>query len=88
MQVTVLYLVLYAGYWFFIEKDVVIDFSRSFLMLAFALFAVDIWNGLYVMSNQAYLKFKNKHTNNSRDAAYETVTTCAVSGGNSDSRSS
>lgn len=47
MQVTVLYLVLYAGYWFFIERDVVIDFSRSFLMLAFALFSVDIWNGVY-----------------------------------------
>ncbi len=49
MQVTVLYLVLYAGYWCFIERNVVIDFSRSFLMLAFALFAVDIWNGLYYL---------------------------------------
>lgn len=49
MQVVVLYLVLYAGYWFFIERDVVIDFSRSFLMLAFALFSADIWNGLYFL---------------------------------------
>lgn len=61
MQVAVLYLVIYAGYWFFIEKDVVIDFSRSFLMLAFALFAVDIWNGLYYICDTVYSKIKNKN---------------------------
>lgn len=53
MQILVLYVVLYAGYWFFIERDVMVDFSRSFLMLAFAFFSVDIWNGLLYVWNKA-----------------------------------
>jgi len=60
MQVTVLYIVLYAGYWFFIERNLVIDFSRSFLMLAFALFAVDIWNGIYTIWKQCMAKIREK----------------------------
>ncbi len=71
MQVTVLYLVLYAGYWFFIERNVVIDFSRSFLMLAFALFAVDIWNGVYYLWLKGVKTVKKQK--NSEDI---TVTTC------------
>lgn len=48
-QIVALYLLLYAGYWFFIEKNLMADFSRSFLMLAFAFFSVDIWNGIWTL---------------------------------------
>ena len=58
LQLILLYLLLYAGYWFFLERNVMVDFSRSFLMLAFTFFAVDIWNGLWVMYGFTKSKIK------------------------------
>ncbi len=46
IQVALLYLSIRIGYYFFIEHDVIINFSYSLLMLTFGLFACDIWIGM------------------------------------------
>lgn len=45
IQVGLLYLSIRIGYYFFIEHDVIINFSYTLLMLTFGLFACDIWIG-------------------------------------------
>lgn len=46
LQVALLYTAIRVGYYFFIEHDVVINFSYTLLMLTFGLFACDIWIGM------------------------------------------
>ena len=46
MQVLLLYLVVRLGYSLFLDYNLVIDFSYALLMLAFGLFACDIWIGV------------------------------------------
>lgn len=46
MQIVFVWLAVQTGYWFFISHSVIIDFSYSLLMLAFGIFACDIWNGM------------------------------------------
>lgn len=45
LQVLLLYLSIRIGYYFFIEHDVIINFSYTLMMLTFGLFACDIWIG-------------------------------------------
>lgn len=45
-QVALLYFVVRLGYSLFLDHNMVIDFSYALLMLAFGLFACDIWIGL------------------------------------------
>ena len=46
MQLSFLWIAVQIGYWCFVSHNLVIDFSYSLLMLAFGVFACDIWNGL------------------------------------------
>lgn len=45
LQLVLLWLIIQAGYWAFATKDLLVDVSYALLMLAFGLFACDIWNG-------------------------------------------
>ena len=45
LQLGLLYLLVRTGYWLYVDKGIVADFSKALLMIAFGLFAVDIWNG-------------------------------------------
>lgn len=46
IQVLMLYLLARIGYYLFIEHRIITDFSLSFLMITFGLFACDTWIGL------------------------------------------
>lgn len=46
LQVLLVWLAVQIGYWAFVSHNIIIDFSYALLMLAFGLFACDIWNGL------------------------------------------
>lgn len=46
LQVAVLYAIIRIGYSFFIDRSLIIDFSYTLLMMAFVLFACDIWYGV------------------------------------------
>ena len=45
-QVVFLYLAVRIGYSLYVDHSTVINFQYTFLMIAFGLFAVDIWNGM------------------------------------------
>ena len=45
LQLGLLWVILQIGYWAFVSRNLIIDFSYALLMLAFGLFACDIWNG-------------------------------------------
>lgn len=45
LQVVVLYLILVVSYRLFIGSNILVDFSFTFLMVTFGLFAFDIWTG-------------------------------------------
>lgn len=49
LQILFVWLTVQVGYWLFVSHNVIVDFSYSLLMLAFGLFACDIWNGLAFM---------------------------------------
>lgn len=49
LQVALLWIVVQLGYWLFINYDILIDFSYALLMLAFGLFACDIWTGVHTV---------------------------------------
>lgn len=49
LQVAFLWIVVQLGYWLFITHNILIDFSYALLMLAFGLFACDIWNGVHTI---------------------------------------
>lgn len=46
LQLGLLWVILQIGYWAFVSRNLIIDFSYALLMLAFGLFACDIWNGV------------------------------------------
>lgn len=60
LQVLMLYLIVRCGYYFFTSHNLVIDFSYSFLMITFGLFAADIWIGCTNMGKWAVNKIKRK----------------------------
>lgn len=53
MQLAFLWISIQIGYWCFVSHNLVIDFSYSLLMLAFGVFACDIWNGLITIGTWA-----------------------------------
>lgn len=59
MQVIFVWIAVQIGYWFFVEHDIIIDFSYSLLMLAFGLFACDIWNGVISIGTSAVNRLRN-----------------------------
>lgn len=60
VQVALLYLIIRIGYSLFIDKRIIIDFSYSLLMLAFAFFAADIWSGSAYLINKTREKICQK----------------------------
>lgn len=67
IQISVLYTVIRIGYYAFIEHSLIIDFSYTFLMLAFVLFACDIWFGVpgfckYLRKQISKLFTRRSHT--------------------------
>lgn len=58
MQVVFVWLAVQIGYWFFIRHGIIIDFSYSLLMLAFGLFACDIWNGVIAIGTSAVSRIR------------------------------
>ncbi|MDE5551605.1 MAG: CHASE2 domain-containing protein, partial [Muribaculaceae bacterium] len=54
-QVLTLYLLVRIGYSLFVDHGIVSDFSQAILMIAFGLFAVDIWNGTAALIDRVRL---------------------------------
>ncbi len=61
LQVVLLYLILVFSYSVFINRNVLMDFSFTLLMITFGLFAFDIWMGLQAL--YVYLRDTIKHKN-------------------------
>ncbi len=59
VQVTLLYLTIRLGYYFFIEHNIIINFSYSLMMLTFGLFAGDIWIGMTTIITWIYNKINH-----------------------------
>lgn len=59
-QLGVLYLIIRIGYYMFVDKQVIIDFSYSLLMLTFGFFALDLWTGLAHYAGLLYNKLKKQ----------------------------
>lgn len=58
IQLGFLYLILRIGYYMFVDKHIIIDFSETILMLTFGFFALDIWTGLQYYAMKIYRKLK------------------------------
>lgn len=56
VQLALLYMLLRAGYYYFVDKKLIVNFSYALLMLTFVFFACDIWFSGKAM----YIKFKNR----------------------------
>ncbi len=69
MQVVLLYAIVQIGYYMFVMHNIIIDFSHALLMLAFGIFACDIWNGFAAISEwlvekyRSYKKVRTAQTN-------------------------
>lgn len=61
IQVLMLYLIVRIGYYLFIEHRVITDFSLSFLMITFGLFACDTWIGLATICRWAMRRLSALH---------------------------
>lgn len=61
IQVLMLYLTVRIGYYLFIEHRVITDFSLSFLMITFGLFACDTWIGLTTMGQWGLKRIRSLH---------------------------
>lgn len=67
LQVGLLYLSIRVGYYFFIEHNVIINFSHTLLMLTFGLFACDIWIGfttIFKWIARRFIKPEKSNANN------------------------
>ncbi len=59
-QLAVLYLIIRVGYYLFVDKQIIIDFSYTLLMLTFGFFALDLWNGMAHYAGKLYKRFKKQ----------------------------
>ncbi|MDE6810966.1 MAG: CHASE2 domain-containing protein [Muribaculaceae bacterium] len=59
LQVILAYCAVRIGYSLFVDRHVVCNFSNTLLMIAFGLFAVDIWNGTSALINLIGRKIKH-----------------------------
>lgn len=65
-QVFFVYVAVWIGYILYVDSHVVVSFSHTLLMIAFGLFAVDIWNGFEAIGlffKSKYIKFRNRKNN-------------------------
>lgn len=51
IQIVMVYAAVRIGYTLFIDHNLICNFSNTLLMIAFGLFAVDIWNGMAALIN-------------------------------------
>lgn len=59
-QVVLLFAVVYVGYVVFLNHNIVVDFSYALLMIAFGMFANDIWlGGEYVIMDRLIPRYKS-----------------------------
>lgn len=68
-QVASIYFLVWVGYSMFVDLDTVSDFSQAILMVAFGLFATDLWNGMeqvlkWCAKKIGKMKNKNSETTN------------------------
>lgn len=70
-QIILLILVIYIGYYLFVEKNTIIDFSPSLLMITFGLFACDLRLGFVTIYRKLRSHFRNK-----KQKAKKSLTTC------------
>ncbi len=64
-QIAALYAAVRIGYALYVDNHVIFNFSYTFLMITFGLFAVDIWNGsegLIEITRAKWRKYKSKKT--------------------------
>lgn len=59
LQFSMLYLIIRVGYWLFVDRKVIVDFSFTLLMLTFALFACDIWIGFPAVVKWSATQIRN-----------------------------
>lgn len=64
LQVLLLYLFVRIGYELYIERRIICNFSHTILMIAFGLFSIDLWNGMWVIIGYAKKKLTNIITRN------------------------
>ena len=60
-QVVLAYLAVRLGYSAFIDHNLLFDFTHTLLIIAFGLFAVDIWNGLEETGHRLLARAERKH---------------------------
>lgn len=64
VQVVALYALVRVGYEMLVDHDTVADFSHAILMVAFGLFACDIWNGFDYLIRKSIVALRSvKHRN-------------------------
>lgn len=67
LQIVLAYLAVRVGYTLFVDRHLICNFSNTLLMIAFGLFAVDIWNGiaaLIAMSAARIREFRKRNREN------------------------
>lgn len=67
MQLILAYLAVRIGYGLYVDHNIVCNLSSTLLMIAFGLFAVDIWNGgaaLCGMIGKRIKRFRNRYNSN------------------------
>ncbi len=59
LQIILAYAAVRIGYTLFVDRHIICNFSNTLLMIAFGLFAVDIWNGTAVIMTMTTKKIKS-----------------------------
>lgn len=53
-QVVLVYVAVRIGYMLYVDRHIVVSFSHTLLMIAFGLFAIDIWNGMHYIGRYVW----------------------------------
>ncbi len=62
LQITLLYIIMRVGYTMYVDRGIICDFTNTTLMIAFGLFAVDLWNGIVAIAISIWNKFTHLYT--------------------------
>lgn len=68
LQVVLIILAVRIGYGAFVDSNILFNFTYTFLIIAFGLFAVDICNGVEQLGLLIYRKFQKRKNNNKTQA--------------------
>lgn len=64
LQIVLAYLAVRVGYTLFVDHHLICNFSNTLLMIAFGLFAVDIWNGIAALLAMSTTRIKELRKRN------------------------